>query len=81
MSAARVRLAVKQAWWHVNGTAGRSIRYRIKLLELRYRIGVALGERGCRGNRYGEPPDTFPTPPGGFCLCARTKDRLDYIPF
>ena len=81
--AARVRLALKQAWWHLNGTAGRSIRYRIKLLELRYRIGVALAERVCRGNRHGDHTEAwaFPSPLGGRCFCARTRRRLDYIPF
>lgn len=80
-SGARIRLRLKVIRWHLTGMAGRSIRYRIKLLSWRYAVGVGLARRVCRGNRYGYHTDDFPEPVGGFCLCARTRRRLDFIPF
>lgn len=76
-------LWAKRIIWHLNGTAGRSIAWRIKLMGIRYALGVALAKRICRGNRYGEHTDDpwNLEPLGGHCLCSRTRRRLDYIPF
>lgn len=76
-------LWLKQLVWHLNGTAGRSIRWRIKLLGVRYAVGVGVARRVCRGNKYGvhtDDPFVF-EPLGGHCLCARSRRRFDYIPF
>lgn len=78
---ARVPLWLKQLVWHLNGTAGRSIGWRIKLLDLRYRVGVRVAKRVCRGNKHGDHTTDYFEPLGGRCFCDRTRGRLDYIPF
>lgn len=82
LGVSRYRLLWKQLVWHLNGTAGPSIRWRITLLGWRYAVGVSLATRVCRGNKHGDHTDAFMFEPTvGHCLCARTRRRLDYIPF
>ena len=57
-------------------------RWRLWIVSHRYDLGVWFAVRLCRGNRYGgHTPEFPPDPPGGLCLCARTRRRLDFIPF
>lgn len=74
-------LRLKRLVWHLNGTAGRSIGWRIKLLGARYALGVGIATRVCRGNRYGDHTTDYFEPIGGRCFCDRTRGRLDFIPF
>jgi hypothetical protein len=76
-------LWAKRIVWHLNGSVGRSIVWRIKFLKMRYAVGVGLAKRICSGNRYGVHTPSWPAyrPVGGQCLCSKVRGRLDYIPF
>jgi len=76
-------LWAKRVLWKLQGKSGRTIGWRIALEKKRYDVGVGIAVRLCRGNRYGDHTPLWPAkqPLGGSCLCARTRQRLDYIPF
>jgi hypothetical protein len=73
----KLPLWAKQIIWHLDGHAGRSIRFWIRAKGLRYCVGVGLAERLCRGPHT----DGWQSNDGDRCLCDRVRRRLDFIPF
>ena len=77
MKSAAWRLRLKQIRWHLDGHAGRSIKFWIKVQSIRYSIGVGLAERVCRGPHT----DGWYSNDDHRCLCDRVRRHLDFIPF
>ncbi len=77
----RLPLWAKRIIWHLDGSAGRSIRFWINVQRARYVVGVGIAKRVCRGNRYGVHTAHVIQPLGGECFCDRVRRRLDFIPF
>ena len=71
-------LWAKRIIWHLDG---RSIRFWIALRSVRYKVGVGVASRVCRGDRWGDHTGDAYDPLTERCFCDRTRRRLDFIPF